>query len=66
MVKEELGQKAQVLTVDGILRPIDLKDCNFILLVSIDLVAGWVKERTVLAMPFQLLLEDEKAETELA
>ena len=61
MIEEKLGQEAEVLAVDWVFGAIDLEYCNFILLVSVDLVTWRVEERTIFAMALQLLLEDEKA-----
>lgn len=66
MVQEQLGQEAQILAVDWVLGAVDLEHCDFILLVPVNLVARWVEQGATLAVPLQLLLQREEAQTELA
>lgn len=61
VVEEQLRHKGQILTVDRILVAIDFKNCHIVLLISVDLIARRMEERTGLVMPLELDLKAEEA-----
>jgi hypothetical protein len=66
VVQEELRQEGQVLTVNWILIPINLKHGYCIFLIPVNLISRWMKKGTAFAMSFEFNFQCEKAETEVA
>ena len=66
MIQEELRKKGQVFTVDWIFIAVDFKNSHIVLLVSIDLISWGMEQRTCFAVPFELDLEGEETQTEIA
>lgn len=65
MVKEELGEKAEVLTVDWVLRSIDFEHGHLLLFVPVYLISRRMEKRAIFAMTLDFLLESEETETKL-
>jgi len=62
VVKEELRQQTQVSAPSPLPPTVNLKEADIV--VAVDLVARWVKERTFVPMPFELLDFAEITEAE--
>lgn len=60
MIQKQLREKSQVFTIDRIFIAIDFKNSHTVLLISIDLIPWWVKERAVLTVPLELDLQREE------
>lgn len=66
VVEEELGQKGQIFAIDWVFVTVDLENCHLALLVTVDLVAGGVKEGTYLGVALELDFKREETEAEIA
>jgi len=66
MIQEKLRQKGQILAVNWVFAAVDLKNCNFVLLIPIYLITWGMEQRTYLAMPLELALQGKETETEIA
>ena len=66
MIQKQLRQKRQVFTIDRVFIAIDFKNSHTVLLISIDIIPRGMKERTALTMPFELDLQCEETEAEIA
>ena len=66
MVQEQLREEGEILTIDRVFAPVDLKNSHLVLLIAVDLIARRVVQRTPLAVPLQLHLQREEAQAEIA
>lgn len=66
VVQEQLREESQVFAVDRIFIAVDFKHGHTVLLVSVDLIPWGMKQRTGLAVPFELDLQREETQAEIA
>lgn len=66
MVQEQLRQEGQVLAVNRILVPIDLKHRHIVFLVPVDLVPRGVVQQAGRTVPLQLHFQRVEAQAEVA
>lgn len=66
VVQEQLRKEGQVLAVNWILVPINLKHGHCIFLIPVNLIPRRMKKGTAFAMSFEFNFKCEEAETEVA
>lgn len=66
MIQEKFRQKSQILTINWVFVAIDFKNCNFIFLISVYLIAWRMKKRTNLPMSLELALQCKETEAKIA
>ncbi len=65
MIQENFGQKCEVLAVGRVLQPIYFEHGNVVNTISVYFIPRGMVQFALQAMPLELRLEGEKAETEL-
>lgn len=66
MIQEKLWQKGQVFTVDWVFIAVDFKNSHIVLLISVDLIPWRMEQRTGFTVAFELDLEREETQAEIA
>ena len=66
MVQEKFRQESQILTINWVFVAVDFKNCHFVFLIPVYLIAWRMKKRAYFAMPLELALQCEETEAEIA